>query len=222
MRKLKNKRLYFNMIEIVLAIAILAFGFASVLGLFPVAIKAVRTSQAEGLANNAANNVFAYYKGYASALKSSVPLIAYFHNDLFNGNSIIDWTTTASSLRSSATADGNDFLSNLQASNNPTTDADLGFQPGMNLFQPKPTDKKPCFFLVLGSSDFKKTEFTAQIILWKEQIVKLIAGAVSSDKLTYNQAAELNVEVSWPINIPYSEREKRYYQFVIVNSDQTP
>lgn len=212
MRKLKNKRFRFNMIEIMLAIAILAFGFASVLGLFPVAIKAVRSSQAEGLANDAANNVYVYYKGFANAIKSPG---VYFYKDIFVNDSIIAWEDQDNFRTSSF---GNDFLSALKAFNGPIVQGSVGFQPGMNLFQP--VSLAPCFFLVLGSADFKKTEFTAQIIVWRNKVDRLATPATPAPappQFTYEQAVELNMEVSWPINIPYDDREKRYYQFVITN-----
>lgn len=226
MHKSRNRRFHFNMFEIVLAIAILAFGFASVLGLFPVALRAVRNSQAEGLASNAVNNIYVYYKSYANAIKSQPPK-TYFYNDLFDGTDIIRFPdaelgTEVSDFRNSVKSYGNIFLSDLKNSSDPVTDSNLGFQLGMDLFQPQPTEKKPCFFLVLGSSDYKKTEFTAQIIVWKKKVVRIIAGAVSTDKLTYKQAVELNMEVTWPVNIPYTDREKRHYQFIITNLDQTP
>lgn len=217
MRKSKIKPLYFNMIEIVLAIAILAFGFASVLGLFPVAIKAVRNSQAEGLASNAVNNIFVYYKSYASALNSSGK---YFHKELFEGSTFLE-VGGVQSFRDIAKSDGDTFLAAL---NDPTlgpiTEGVLGFRQGMNLFQHY--SGKSVFFLTLGSPDSKKTEFAAEIIVWKSQIDKIIAGGPSTEKFTYAQAVELNMEVSWPIYIPYSEREKRHYQFVVTNPDQTP
>lgn len=202
------------MIEIMLAIAILAFGFTSVLGLFPVAIKAVRSSQAEGLANDAANNIYVYYKGYASAIDSLGPPVVYFYKKIFVDSPI--FPEDASGLRTM----GSDFFENLRDSSNPIDD--LGFQPGMNLFQPHAAE--PCFFLVLGSADFKEVGFTAQIIVWRNKVDRLaIPTNPNPGKFDdYNKAVELNMEVSWPINIPYSEREKRHYQFVIINPDQTP
>jgi len=70
MLNLKSKICFFNMIEIVLAIAILAFGFASILGLFPVAIKMVRSSQTESVVSDAAEDLNAYFRTMAR-----VPLI---------------------------------------------------------------------------------------------------------------------------------------------------
>lgn len=227
MHKSRNRRFHFNMFEIVLAIAILAFGFASVLGLFPVGLKALRNSQAEGLVSNAVNNIYVYYKSFAHATKSPG---VYFHGDLFiDASTYINWTAP-DDLRDKAKDTrsilyGQNFLDELYDSVAPTNPTDpkygvLKFQPGLGLFQPEANTL--VFFLILGSSDFKKTEFTAQIIVWKKKIIKIIAGAVSVDELTYKQAVELNMEVTWPINIPYADREKRHYQFVITNPDQTP
>ena len=218
MHKSRNRRFHFNMFEIVLAIAILAFGFASVLGLFPVGIKAVRNSQAEGLVSNAVNNIYVYYKSYAHARNSSGVC---FHEYLFEGSTFLE-VGGVQSFRDIAKSDGDNFLAALNDPDlGPITEGVLGFRQGMNLFQHY--SGKSIFFLTLGSPDSKKTEFTAQIIVWKKQVDKIVANGSSAEPpLTYKQAVELNMEVTWPINIPYSDREKRHYQLVITNPDQTP
>ncbi len=60
------------------------------------------------------------------------------------------------------------------------------------------------------------------------QIRRLIAGGDASqssdwqlwpDPASYDVSAKINVELSWPLELPYAERKKRYYQVVINKPD---
>jgi len=220
------------MIEIVLAIAILAFGFASILGLFPVALKAVRNSQVEGIAADAANDLYGYYKSYAYVPNSLVPG-EFLYKDLLgytSGNgSLVDWYEEAdlSNFRTNyavAVGDmrnGQVFYKELQTKlkdappNSPPDLSSLGFIEVIGLFQPSINSY---FYLVKGSEDFKKIDFTAQVLVWRTQMEKVYnVGESGVTKVGYDRAVILNVEISWPINVPYPDREKRYYQFSITN-----
>ena len=219
------------MIEIVLAIAILAFGFASILGLFPVALKAVRNSQVEGIAADAANDLYGYYKSYANVPNSLVPG-EFLYTTLFYYSGTppyVDWYEV-SDLDGFRTGDaigtdkrnGQIFYEELLAKlkDDPPNLSSLGFIEVIGLFQPDTVGKKSYFYLVKGSEDFKKIDFTAQVLVWRTQMEKVYNVNVDDPedtKVDYKRAVVLNVEISWPINVPYPDREKRYYQFSITN-----
>lgn len=217
------------MIEIVLAIAILAFGFASILGLFPVALKAVRNSQVEGIAADAANDLYGYYKSYANVRKPSSD--EYLYTDLFDYSgtgTLVDWyeETDLNAFRTNyavAVGDmrnGQVFYKELQTKlkdappNSPPNLSSLGFIEVIGLFQPDKIDKKSYFYLVKGSEDLKKIDFTAQVLVWRTQMEKVYT---TESLVEYSRAVILNVEISWPINVSYPDREKRFYQFTITN-----
>jgi hypothetical protein len=50
---------------------------------------------------------------------------------------------------------------------------------------------------------------TAQIMQW-DGVTKWPVGATD-----YSEVVTLNIELSWPLKLPYAERNKRYYQVVI-------
>lgn len=277
MRSQKVK-LYFNMVEIVLAISILAFGFASVLGMFPVAIKAVRNSQTESVATDAVSDIHAYFCSLAR-----VPMIeydnatnpralltdGYIYAALFYASSDFSDITSVQNLyrpyldmKFYEVDDIEDFRNKLR---NPDTkkmyhgkhflkklkvklgiegpdypdypddpidrstedvqdelfkDSDLRYIKNINLFQPE-NNHNPnfvYFYLVNADEEFYNINFTAQILVWKSPIEKIYKYGESHSPLTsYKDAVALNFEVSWPINVPYDQREKRYYQTIITN-----
>ena len=217
------------MIEIVLAIAILAFGFASILGLFPVALKAVRNSQVEGIAADAANDLYGYYKSYANVPNSLVPG-EFLYKTLFDYSgtgTLVDWyegednDDELKDFRDNFAVggdmgNGQKFYEALQTElKNATPDlSSLGFIEVIGLFQPSINSY---FYLVKGSEDLKKIDFTAQVLVWRTQMEEVYNVGESVTKVDYDRAVILNVEISWPINVPYPDREKRYYQFSITN-----
>lgn len=281
MRSQKVK-LYFNMVEIVLAISILAFGFASVLGMFPVAIKAVRNSQAESVATDAVSDIHAYFCSLAR-----VPMIDYNNSDTTKRRTILDdgYVYAALFYNKPVSGDPKDFKSLISYNEvkslyelyldmefyevdvsgaddiedfrnklrNPVItemyhgehflkefktklgtidrstkdvqdelfkDSDLRYIKNINLFQPE-NNHNPnfvYFYLVNADEEFYNINFTAQILVWKSPIEKIYEYGESHSPLTsYKDAVALNFEVSWPINVPYDQREKRYYQTIITN-----
>ena len=229
MLNLKSKICFFNMIEIVLAIAILAFGFASILGLFPVALKAVRNSQVEGIAADAANDLYGYYKSYAYVPNSLVSG-EFLYKDLLgytSGNgSLVDWYEEADlnafrTVHSLGTDERNgqvfyaNLLAELKLGSPDLEKSGIGLKKVIGLFQPSINSY---FYLVKGSEDLKKIDFTAQVFVWRTKMEKVYnVGESGVTKVGYDRAVILNVEISWPINVPYPDREKRYYQFSITN-----
>ncbi|OGV55697.1 MAG: hypothetical protein A2017_03185 [Lentisphaerae bacterium GWF2_44_16] len=60
------------------------------------------------------------------------------------------------------------------------------------------------------------TDFMAAVKVWKTQVTGIYVYGTSYN-LTYQYGAQLHVEVSWPIEKPYAQREKRYYSLEIFN-----
>ncbi len=262
------------MVEIVLAIGILAFGFASVLGMFPVAIKAVRNSQAESAAIDAVSDIHAYfsslarvpminYKAADATQKRAILADGYVYAALFNSSGLTNpsqvqnmyesyydmnfyevggsgtgdiesfRTVIKNNSDSSVMYNGSYFLAQLKeklASINRNTDdiqeelrkSNLKYVKNINLFQPANAHNSNYvyFYLVNADEEFYNINFTAQILIWTskmDRIYQFNDNAYDPDATTYQQAVVLNFEVSWPINVPYDQREKRYYQTIITN-----
>lgn len=269
MRKLRNKRFHFNMIEIVLAIAILAFGFASILGLFPVAIKTVKATQTESVVSDAVEDLSVYFRTMArvplmdiatnvqledeywyallfykrgavpsgdftaTSLAPSIDIDTKY-GDYYNGTKqLVFYDETSLDARRTyllgSPTDGQDFLNDLKTAIKgfaPTEVvreelaglAGYNLLPNLNLFQPDLQTTN--YYLLRGDERFDKIDLSAQIILWKSKMqqVYLKGGAAyDSTGLDYRHGVVLNIEISWPLHVPYGEREKRYYQFTIAN-----
>ena len=52
---------------------------------------------------------------------------------------------------------------------------------------------------------------------WRQQVP--ISGSLNLD---YKMAVQLNVEVSWPANLPYAARQKSHYVLEVFNPNFTP
>ena len=256
----KNKS-FFSMVEILLAIGILAIGFSAVLGLFPVSLKMVRSSQTGTLVADAVGDLQSYYYSLAN-----IPLVdvagdqidgEYWYALLFYKMSVDASTLlpiagappdvieffTDSNISTETNIDdariqarsgitnlhGPTFLTNLKnVIKQPTydidtdlvNDANFGLVKNLNLFRPALSGtlaKFQTFYLINGENEFQRITSTAQILVWITKIDKFYTTNALLPKVDYKYGAVLNIEASWPINLPYDDREKRYYQFTIAN-----
>jgi len=246
------------MVEILLAIGVLAIGFSAVLGLFPVAIKMVRSSQTETLVADAVGDLQSYYYSMAniplintsstltpkpqlngeywyallfypmSADTSLLPISgAPSYTVKFFDNNNIDTARTAA--RSGATSlHGPTFLEALKEEigksdytiDKLTSNADFGLIKSLNLFRPALSGSLAdyqTFYLIGGEDDFHRITSTAQLLVWLSPFNKFYTTDTALVNIDYKYGVVLNIEASWPINVPYDEREKRFYQFIIAN-----
>ena len=71
------------------------------------------------------------------------------------------------------------------------------------------------YFIVQGQMTSKNIDFSAMMLVWKSQVIynmKDSSGNISQcTDATYAKFAGINFEVSWPLEKPYAQREKRYY-----------
>lgn len=74
----------------------------------------------------------------------------------------------------------------------------------------------PGLYKVAQGSAGGVVDFSAAVKVWKTQIKGIYVYGASYD-LTYQYGAQLHVEVSWPIEKVYAQREKRYYSLEIFN-----
>lgn len=253
------------MVEILLAIGILAIGFSAVLGLFPVSLKMVRSSQTGTLVADAVGDLQSYYYGLAN-----IPLVdtatgnqingEYWYALLFYPASIdsgtllpiagaptydVKFFTDITGLpdenidkareqaRLGTTTPnlyGPSFLDKLKTETGKlgykiddlVSNDDFGLIQNLNLFRPKlsaPLADFQTFYLINGENEFKHITSTAQLLVWITGIEKFYKSTDPSviANIDYKYGVVLNIEASWPINLPYDDREKRYYQFTIAN-----
>lgn len=162
---------YFNMVELALAMAVLAIGISSILVLFPVGINASTNARANDQVPMIADVVLENIKNIAMK------------------DNLADWTTMSASILTSKPADNDIF----EITANPTTPV-LG-----NLYA---TGKTGIFLYKNGD------DFNAAIRFWRDtnyddfQIGTKTADAAALQKV----AALIFVEISWPIDMTYTDR----------------
>lgn len=245
----KNKS-FFSMIEILLAIGILAIGFSAVLGLFPVSIKMVRGSQTETLVADAVGDLQTYYYSWANiplvdssgnqidgeywyarlfyflyTTAPNIPVPSPIYKFFVDGD-IDDARDQA--ISGSTNLHGPTFLENLKKevvkvgyNIDKLTVPKFGLIKNLNLFNPEltgniQTNDRQTFYLINGENEFRGISSTAQLLVWISKMNKF--GTL--DEIDYKYGVVLNIEASWPINVPYDEREKRFYEFIIANPKQ--
>jgi type II secretory pathway pseudopilin PulG len=192
---------YFNMIEVALAMAIIAFGMTSILGLFPVGLNAARASIAENSGSDAAEQLAAYLKS-----ASEYSTVSFNNSFVTAGGTILDH----GGLPADAVLDtySNDFLDAVKTQNF-TNFPRIGewqlYRTGAN---------SSVFFVLQGPEGETSYDFAAMIKIWKTPVTCRFMNdnvAVTNTDDGYNYSGGINLEISWPIEKKYIEREKKYF-----------
>ncbi len=193
------------MIEMVLALGVLAIGLTSVMALFPVGVNANRDSMAEGYAAGMGDEILHQVEywmrldedGWDEYVNSggSSRLREYANRPL-----------AANFTPGSYGADETMFL-HPNAVSNPTTAPERGLYKVIRFVDQDADD------IYDPGSDVLDFEAIARV--WREQV----SIPTSSGTLTppYAIAAALNIEVSWPAALPYSQRQKSTFRYELFN-----
>ena len=242
------------MIEVALAMAIIAFGMTSILGLFPVGLNALRNSMAENFCAETVENIMGFMKNYAEYSPASYKQIFVDASAIpssIGANAIVGTTQipgVAGANKTWADIDiiSKNFIAWYQdpASNFANTGGEAYRRviSGANLpiFRPKDDPKFHFVYFIVKSSDSTTTrnmDFSARVVMkkatvpvqkyatgdpdldpWGNYPVTIGYPATPSDPEVagcYNEFGAIIFEVSWPLEVKYSEREKRYYYMVV-------
>ena len=190
---------FFNMVELTLAIAVVGIGMVGIMALFPVGFQASRDAMGDNYAADTAEQILSYLARDCQA------------NWVYSidvGDSVGNIKALAFSTLDMDTLSKNTDTWTPQANTNICTLG--GASPPSYVYG----IKQP----VSGANP---PDFTAHIKVWKSQIKNMNIGGVSGIEIPYYQdlglglpkvgAVRLNVEISWPIEKPYSAREKRFF-----------
>jgi len=220
------------MIEVALAMAVIAFGMTSILGLFPVGLNACRNAIAENSASDAAGQFSSYLKGYAESSKAN------FEN-LFGTSDVTGYYTETNPMTIPATVitvktKTADFLNAITTG---TPYAAVPVYRGWTIFpsdNASPPTLKNVYFTVFGpgnyfdaagAAKFPNWDFAAMIVVWKTPLTYYVprvngSGWDTYQDSTYSLGAGLNIEVSWPLDVAdYSARQKRTF-YIEINKPQ--
>lgn len=210
---LKGRRTFsrycFNMIEVALAMAIIAFGMTSILGLYPVGINASRNAIAENSSIDAVEQFAGYIKSRAESSPSGFDSL--FSNAAGSLLPITGLPGVANIDTATAT-----FLDNFRLDR--TTNQIAGF----SLYR---CPSSGCiYFVVQGPEGSANCDFTGMLKVWRSPVgmsFRIDSTAVTdpvrvNKDENYGWGGGLNIEISWPLQIPYAAREKRYYYVDVI------
>ncbi len=180
------KKQCFNLIEIALAIAIIAVGMSSVLVLFPAGLNAVNSATAD----NSAPDAVQYLAGYVeSRIRHE-----------WNSSGAPGTTRTSNTLDNLPTTKPG-AAENWNTS--PITDTPIYTSATNGLFKYEQTHT------VDGQS---VTDFAAAARVWKTNDNHISVPGQNSPVQMNTGAATIFIEVSYPIEKPYEERDTQIYR----------
>ena len=258
-----KKMRFFNMIEVLLALTVIAIGMTSVLGLFPVGLKASREAIAQNCSADVADQMITYLRVISEINQAQYAKAFYDSGSFVDDSTYITinngkFTNNPPGSSNEQDVDDNSlsFLkaygSELIKSNNKLEAGTINFKrvaPGWAVFKVDGVSNQPRVFFIVqgpnctendddsaGAADklSRTVDYSAMALVWKSpvQIWRDNPDGVSGwgkwptftegtdpDSTVYKYSAKLNVELSWPLELPYAERKKRYYQIVINKPD---
>ena len=207
----------YNLVEVILALGVVAIGVVSIMALFPIGASASRDAAMETYSSNAADEMFHMLQFMA-----------------FNDGTTLDdswnkWIKNDTQLETSKPDydEANTEKDKWERLGDTTKGIDS------NIFKTKST-KKGVFLLIShhdSSADkdatladagdtesdstitYEKVDFRAVVLAWKEKVREDPTEA--SKDIDFDEAAKLVIEVSWPEEMPYAARQKRYFSYEI-------
>ena len=225
------------MIEVVLAMAIIAFGMTSILGLFPVGLNALKSSMADNYCSDSIDQMVGYLKNQAEYSPATFSKLT---GDFTTAGGL----PTAAELKLAVGADRSGVVNGKKlddTSGHPPNDHPAAFLSDYranalddypeisdwNIYQVPRSGTAPyayplpsspyVYFIIQGAQGLQKSrniDFSAMLLVWKSAVTyNMNVGSVptSYTDTAYAQFAGINFEVSWPLEKPYAQREKRYY-----------
>lgn len=194
------KRQYFNLIELMLALGVVVVGLVSVMALFPIGVTANRDAITENYS--------------AMAAEQMLNSLAYY---LRNPNTTDDWDTKRVGILAISTtpADAIDEISDQQPipGNDYTTPVPSALSGiAGNIYLKSANNLQEGFRIETRNAGHM--DFEAMMALWQEQI------DINGSLVPYAFGTALNLEISWPSQLPYERRQKARYRLEVFNPNR--
>ncbi len=178
----------FNLVEVTLCIGVVAIGISGVMSLFPVGFNATRNAIGETYSTFAAHEFITYI-----ARNCNNPAKSYGSGARDFWEEYI-YPAPSAGMPETIPSEADENAAAFTA------------VPGSPIYV---SDNPGLFRIVQGSSG--TTDFHATVRVWRSRIENLYIYNQNVPEISYQYAAQLRVEVSWPVEKPYAQREKRYY-----------
>ncbi|MCX6983260.1 MAG: hypothetical protein NT118_00725 [Lentisphaerae bacterium] len=191
-------RKYFNMIEVTLAIGIVAIGLVGIIALFPVGFQSIRDSVGDNYVNDSSQLFLSYIKLLTK--KDTTYPTAQTQSDIDT-----QWNTVIGNIPTSKP----DSSASVDTVNPSFTGWDTTTVP--NLYSISGT--AGLYRIYSGANDFK-----AAVRIWKTPTVSpvYVSGAWTFySTVDCSKSCGLNIEFSWPLEKPYAQRTKRFFYYEI-------
>jgi hypothetical protein len=195
-------RKYFNMIEVTLAIGIVALGLVGILSLFPVGFNSIRDAVGDNYVNDTSQLFLSYIKLEAKK-DTSIPPATQSQTQINDRwGAVIDPIPTSKPDAPNPTVDTvNPSYATWTVTAVPNLYSISG-TPGL-------------YRIYSGTNDFK-----AAVRVWKTRIISSIFDSSVTpprkpDSPQFTDACGLNIEFSWPLEKPYAQRTKRFFYYEI-------
>lgn len=239
---MKMRTYQFNLIEIVLTVAVIAFGVVVILGMLPKGLRASRNAGMESYASEIIDQMASYLQREgAASIKGKAESDAE-EKDLVSGlDSDSDEYITANYL---GLLNGHDWSSEFNVSNFKRTNT-----VGVYKYDSEDEDECDIYAVVMGNRVAvdgeirNQVDFTGMIRVWKRfrdyDVIRINHDSVgvaeadlpaghdcladsanctdnySIENVESGLGARICMELSYPLSLPYAERTKRYYVFEV-------
>jgi len=196
----------FNMVKIVLAIGVIAIGVVSILTLFPVGLKTGRDAMATDYSAQAADEMLHWLEQQVRVKTSSYDGWVDYINRTSPPPKLPEVGSTPSPDDfdvASATGHNAECTLYWKGTGSNTVYKLIRYvdQPGGTANQYDP------------GTDI--LDYSAIAIVWRSKVT--VPTPTGPKQLGYGIAARINVEISWPAQIPYPRREKRVFSLELFN-----
>ncbi len=191
MTSLRKK--HFNLIEIVVAIGVIAIGLAGVVALFPAGANATRNAMAQNYTANLTDQLFHQLEAQLRQNWAPVTNSTDYIADSKPGSSeMADFDVSgACKLGGTACNEGNIHIYYESGTNNGVYKVVAGEDDdGNDVLEPQEAD------------------FQAIMAIWKKQVT-----GPGGSPISYDNAVHLNAEISWPSGIDYINRDTASFDY---------
>ena len=181
----------YNLVEIVLALGVVAIGIVSIMGLFPVGLNANRDAVAQSYAADSADQLLHWY---AVRTKNN-----------WSYYTASDWLPDTKQDGTDAAGMETDSWA-VQSTN----------MPNVRFEKHQSTNGLYRMTVSRGSGAADIVEFSGLYRMWQDAVECPVMSGMPVP-IPATQAVAINLEVSWPAELPYSRRQQETYRLEIFN-----
>lgn len=221
---MKKRIFHFNLIEIVLTVAVISFGVVVILGMLPKGLRATRNAGIESYASDIIDQMSAFIINDSTA-RSNIDSFATFNPVDFDN---LNYVALLSGSASTPDAGGNfPRVNDYGMSRHSSINGLYAIVRGENISIGGDTESRVDFsgLLYVWRTDIRRRTLSANhVAALDENKLHDCGNGSGTNKCTFECSIDnaplsagftVNMELSYPLSVPYAERTKRYYSFEV-------